>query len=162
MHEMPDKNTVCCFTGHRTIPAFQLAEVEACTAKAITSLADLGYTTFLSGGAVGFDLLAAGIVLRLKNKYPHLRLVMVLPCKDQSAKWNYVQKQQYESILSRADEVICLSENYFSGCMHIRNRFLVNHSSICIAYLTRSSGGTAYTVRYAEECDLGVVNIAQL
>lgn len=162
MLEMPDKSTACCFTGHRSIPAFQLANVELHTAKAIKSLADMGYTTFISGGAVGFDLLAAGIVLRLKAKYPQLRLVMVLPCKNQDAKWNLVQKNQYQSVLAHSDDVICLSENYFSGCMHIRNRFMVNHSNICIAYLTHNSGGTAYTVRYAEENKLGVINIAQL
>jgi hypothetical protein len=46
--------------------------------------------------------------------------------------------------------------------MHKRNRHLVDNSSACIAYLTESKGGTAYTVDYAEKHGLTVFNIAEL
>ena len=45
--------------------------------------------------------------------------------------------------------------------MHKRNRHLVDNSSLCICYLTKQSGGTAYTVSYAESHDLKIVNVAQ-
>ena len=44
--------------------------------------------------------------------------------------------------------------------MHKRNRHLVDNSSACIAYLTESKGGTAYTVDYADKHDLTIFNIA--
>lgn len=41
-----------------------------------------------------------------------------------------------------------------------KNRHLVDNSSVCVAYLTRSGGGTAYTVEYAKKHGLKVINIA--
>ena len=44
--------------------------------------------------------------------------------------------------------------------MHKRNRYLVDHSSICIAYLTENRGGTFYTANYANTSQIPVINIA--
>ena len=43
--------------------------------------------------------------------------------------------------------------------MHVRNRHLVDHSSLCISCLTQPTGGTAYTVDYATAQGLEVVNL---
>ena len=48
-----------------------------------------------------------------------------------------------------------------SGCMHVRNRHLVDFSSYCICYQTKETGGTAYTVNYAKENGLIIYNVAQ-
>lgn len=61
----------------------------------------------------------------------------------------------------QADKVVYTSKEYTRGCMHKRNRHLVDNSSICIAYLTEQSGGTAYTVDYARKNGLIVINIAE-
>ena len=45
--------------------------------------------------------------------------------------------------------------------MHKRNRHLVDNSSLCIAYLTKESGGTAYTVNYARQSGLTIINIGK-
>ena len=42
-----------------------------------------------------------------------------------------------------------------------RNRYLVDNSSLCICYLTRQTGGTAYTVRYAESKGVTVLNLSK-
>lgn len=42
-----------------------------------------------------------------------------------------------------------------------KNRHLVDNSSVCVAHLTRSGGGTAYTVEYAKKHGLKVINIAK-
>ena len=68
----------------------------------------------------------------------------------------------YDSIKQQADKIIYTSNEYTRGCMHKRNRHLVDNSSACIAYLTESKGGTAYTVDYAEKHGLTVYNIADL
>lgn len=52
-----------------------------------------------------------------------------------------------------------ISENYTNDCMHKRNRHLVDFSGYCIAYLNKNSGGTAYTVNYACQNDLEIVNL---
>ena len=66
----------------------------------------------------------------------------------------------YESIKEQADKVVYTSEEYTRGCMHKRNRHLVDNSSVCIAYLTESKGGTAYTVDYAKKHGLTYYNVA--
>ena len=55
---------------------------------------------------------------------------------------------------------IDVSRQYTRGCMHERNRHLVDNSSVCVCYLNRESGGTAYTVRYARERGLEIINLA--
>lgn len=44
--------------------------------------------------------------------------------------------------------------------MHKRNRHLVNDSSVCVCYQTRLGGGTAYTVGYAKEKGLAIIDVA--
>ncbi|MBQ7900398.1 MAG: DUF1273 family protein [Clostridia bacterium] len=162
MEPLFDINETCCFTGHRAIAAALQPKVSACVEETIKKLIDKGFTTFISGGAIGYDMLAASIVLRLKTKYPQIRLIMALPCKDQHVKWAPFIQQSYKHILSCADEIIYLSEKYCTGCMHLRNRFMIDNSSLCIAYMTRRTGGTAYTVKYAAEKGIEIINIAYL
>ena len=56
--------------------------------------------------------------------------------------------------------MVYTSQAYTAGCMHKRNRHLVDNSSVCVCYLTKDSGGTAYTVRYARKRGLEVINLA--
>ena len=44
--------------------------------------------------------------------------------------------------------------------MHKRNRHLVDNSSVCVCYLNKENGGTAYTVRYAGKKGLEIINLA--
>ena len=120
-----------------------------------------GYRYFGCGGALGFDTLAAQTVLRLREIYPEIRLILVLPCRDQTRGWKQADVAEYDRIMKAADKVTYTSEQYYSGCMHKRNRHLVDYSSLCICYLTEASGGTAYTVNYAQSQGLKIINIAE-
>lgn len=42
-----------------------------------------------------------------------------------------------------------------------RDRHLVDGSSCCIAWCTRATGGTAYTLRYVQKQGLRVWNVAE-
>ncbi len=57
--------------------------------------------------------------------------------------------------------MIYISKEKKKGCMHARNRYMIDNSSLCIAYMTRQSGGTAYTVKYAQENGKKICNIAE-
>lgn len=120
-----------------------------------------GYRYFGDGGACGFDLLAAQTVLKLKGEYPEIKLILVLPCQDQTRGWAQQDIEEYERIKAAADKVVFTSKEYYSGCMHKRNRHLVDNSSLCICYLTEQSGGTAYTVDYAQSQGLKIINVAK-
>ncbi|MEG2719542.1 MAG: SLOG family protein, partial [Clostridia bacterium] len=126
----------------------------------IMSLIEAGYCYFGTGGALGFDTLAATAVLELKQAYPHIKLILVLPCLEQAIGWTEQSIATYEEIKNRCDKCTYTSKHYDSSCMQKRNRHLVDHSSVCIAFLTKNSGGTAFTVDYAEKQKVRVVNIA--
>lgn len=155
------KSKAVCFTGHRTLPEENLPEIAERLENALIALIEQDYCYFGVGGALGFDTLAAQTVLRLRERYPQIRLILVLPCCSQTRGWSQADIDIYEEIKRRADKVTYTSENYFRGCMQKRNRHLVDNSSICICYLTKPTGGTAYTVNYARRCSLQILNIAQ-
>jgi len=150
----------CCFTGHRDIPAKERASIQKCLEAEIINLILQGVTDFYAGGALGFDTMAESAVLRLKRDYPQLRLCLALPYKDQPKGWNNSDIAIYNQILARADLVVYTSEAFYPGCFHKRNRYLVDHSGVCLCYLTQATGGTAYTVGYAKQHGLRIVNIA--
>lgn len=149
-----------CFTGHREIPEKDLAGVQARLEQTIIKLYERGVIYYGAGGALGFDTLAAETVLRLRESYPKLRLILVLPCKDQTRRWRAEDVAKYKDILQMADKVVYTGEKYTSGCMHTRNRHLVDGSSVCVCYQTKDNGGTAYTAGYANGHGLNVINVA--
>ena len=148
-----------CFTGHRA-----LTRADEETIRSLTRLLEIlyrqGYRDFLCGGALGFDVLAAEYVVRLRDKHPDVRLIFCLPCADQSSRWKRADCSRYERLLYLSDETRVLSSHYYEGCMQARNSYMVDRSYLCIAYMTRLQGGTLSTVRYAITQDVPVINIA--
>ena len=155
------RETTCCFTDHRGIPAEMEQYLTGRITDGINYLYSHNVRTFLTGGAVGFDVLAAKAVLKCRESRSDIRLIVVMPCQDQTRGWSQRDIDVHELINRLADGVICLSENYYKGCMHQRNRVLVDNSSTCICYLTQANGGTAYTVDYAQGKGLSVFNLAK-
>lgn len=151
-------NQTCCFTGHRKIPLDQLESVTQRLRDAVIASIKDGYLYFGAGGALGFDTLAAQTVLDLKKDYPQIKLILVLPCKTQTRGWRQEDIEEYNRIIRAADKVVYTSNNYYNGCMQIRNRHLVEYSSLCICYLNKTTGGTAYTVEYAKKNKLNIIN----
>ena len=148
-----------CFTGHRSIPEACAILIPRALDTIISGLIAMGAESFRLGGAVGFDTIAALSVLEAKEKYPHVKLDLILPCRDQTEKWDEYNVTAYNYILSRADSVSYVCDNYRRGCMYERNRRLVDGSDMVIAYLERTSGGSAYTYRYAKEKGVEIINI---
>lgn len=99
------KNQTACFTGHREIPFFQKRRLKAKVKSAITDAIRNGYRYFGAGGALGFDMLAAQTVLELKADYPDIKLILVLPCLNQTRGWAQEDVKEYERIKAAADKV---------------------------------------------------------
>ena len=121
----------------------------------------IAHRTVSVRGALGFDTIAAFAVLKLKERYPDIRLILVLPCFSQTRGWSQEDIEIYDDIKQKADKVVYTSQEYTRGCMHKRNRHLVDNSSACISYLTENKGGTFYTVNYAKSKGVEVINIAE-
>lgn len=155
------KEQTCCFTGHRTIPEWQQDNISVALRVTIRNLIHNGYRYFGVGGALGFDTMAAQMVLSLKTEFPAIKLILVLPCKNQTDKWGKKDRAIYEKIKGQADKVVYITEYYTPDCMMRRNRHLVDHSSVCVCYLTQKQGGTVYTVNYAHRKGVRVINLVQ-
>lgn len=149
----------CCFTGHRNIDGSVKEQIIPVLVGKIEQLINEGVAVFINGGALGFDALAALAVLGLKNKYPKIELHIYVPHKGQSDKWNDDNQKIYDYILSRADKVNILEEEYSSECMHVRNRRMVDDSDYVIAYVKKNSGGSYYTAKYAESVGKKIIYI---
>lgn len=159
---MPMTNLTCAFSGHRQINISHCALLPARLSEVTDMLIASGVKRFLSGGAMGFDLIAADAVLSKRDQGADISLSMYLPCIDQAERWGLALRQEYERILSLADEVVYVSKEYTRFCMHERNRRLVDDSEILLCYLTRERGGTASTKEYAEARQRKIINIADL
>lgn len=153
------REKTCCFTGHRNIPNSVLPKLRNQATEAVTALIESGIRFFGAGGAIGFNTVAAETVLKLRNRYPQIRLILVLPCPEQADKWSPEAKFRYEQIKKDADKIVYTSKFYTSDCMYRRNRHLVDGSSVCVSYCTKNTGGTAYTVRYAQQCGLQIISL---
>lgn len=148
-----------CFTGHRRLPSEEIPVLRKRLEEEIRRLYREGFHYFAAVGALGFDTLAALAVLSLRKELPGLRLVLVLPCLDQTRGWSPEDVDLYDFIKRRADNVVYTSQGYSPGCMHRRNRTLVEGSDCCLSYLTRRSGGTFYTVEYCRKKGVPVLNL---
>ena len=68
-----------CFSGHRILHDPKEV-VERSLESAIRQCISEGAEIFMTGGALGVDTVAAWTVIRLRNEFPEIRLVLALPC----------------------------------------------------------------------------------
>lgn len=161
-------STTLCFTGHRAqkLPwGFNENDVRCDTMKEklqneIEKSINEGYTTFLTGMALGFDIICTEILLKIKKKYKNIKIIGAIPCKTQDCKWQEKDKKRYREILAQLDGIRCIYDKYIGAeCMLERNRYMVNHSSKMIALFNGQYGGTKSTIDYAKKQGLKVVVI---
>lgn len=153
------RDKTCCFTGHREIPLNECDKIQNALEQTIIFLIKKGVCYFGAGGALGFDTMAALTILKLKETYPHIKLILVLPCENQTYKWSQNDIDLYNVIKTKCDKYVYTSKYYYNGCMFKRNKHLVDNSKYCICYMKKETGGTAFTVNYALEKGLVIYNI---
>lgn len=58
-------------------------------------------------------------VLRMREKYPQVKLHLVLPCSNanQTKNWTAEQVADFNRILGLADSVEYISDSYYNGCI---------------------------------------------
>ena len=156
-----EREFTCFFTGHRIIAKNDIAAVAARTEReAETLINNKGVTDFITGGALGFDTIAARVIIRLKEKYDYINLHLYLPCYNQMANWSARNRYEARIIMSHADSKTYITEGgYFDGCMQLRNCRMADDAKYCIAYMNKQRSGTAQTVSYARDKDCVIINI---
>lgn len=135
-------------------------EIRYRLSELLDTLISKGVIYYGCGGAWGFDFLAAEAVIEKKRLNPTVKLILVLPCKDQAKSWRPEQQATYSYIKTQADKIVYTAETYSKGCMHKRNRHLVDNSGYCISFLEKHQGGTFYTFSYAMGKGLEIYNLA--
>ncbi len=156
---MNQSEITCCFTGHRVLPEEKIEQIKERLDREVDILAAQGVTNFISGGALGFDQMAASVIIAKKHAGKNVRLLFALPCKNQDKYWSPDQRRYYRRLLVEADEIVNVSENYTDGCMEKRNRYMVDRSAFCICACSFWRSGTGQTVRYAKQNGLTIINV---
>lgn len=157
----------CCFSGHRPskLPWGydesdpRCAEFKEKLAAVIGAVYDSGIKHFICGMALGCDMYCAEAVIRLKKMHSDVTLQAAVPYRGQADSWNEYNRLRYDRIIDNCDEVTVLAENYSPACMAIRNRFMVDNSSVLVACYDGMSGGTWNTIRYAQKKDIEVIQL---
>lgn len=155
------RQETCCFTGHRDLPLNLLPAIRRQTAEAVKRLIVGSHVRYFGvGGAIGYDALATEVLFELKKVYPPIRVVLVYPFEGFTNRWSMEQKASFTKLLPLYDKRVCVAEKASKEAYLMRNRHLVDGAAYCIAYCTRDSGGTAYTMRYAKKQGIYTKNIA--
>lgn len=150
MDETKLRNHRCCFTGHRPeklkIEEKQLAQLlEEEVRKAVAG----GFTTFITGMARGTDLVAAEIVLRLRERDDRLKLICALPHPGFGLHWSGGWTERLQYVLDHADLARTICPGFSYGSYQVRNEWMVDHSGLVIAVFNGERGGTKNTLDYA-------------
>ena len=148
----------CCFTGNRPEKLDEPPEeVQRWLEEQIDLAIADGYTTFISGCAMGVDIWAGQIVLRKKKENAELHLITATPWPGFSSRWSPEWQQQYADLLHNADLVVNVCTHYHNGVFQQRNEWMVDRSNRVIAFFNGAPGGTRNTIDYARNKGVEVV-----
>jgi uncharacterized phage-like protein YoqJ len=138
--------TIAC-TGHRLgrLPPSAPAKIRAAVRCLVGRHPG---ATWLCGGAIGTDQIAADEVLLLGER---LELVLPFPPAIQAARWRPADRWRLLRQVSHAASVEVLRDHYHPGGYRQRNRRLVERADLLMAVWDgRRWGGTAATVLMAQ------------
>lgn len=138
--------------GHREVYEDINAQLFV-TISAVIKIYNVG--TFLVGGDGQFDHIAAGMVKRLKEKYPFIRLILVRPYRTKDLQINKEYYYEYYDDIIIPEELL---ETYYRSAIAKRNRWMVDHSECVISYQRHEYGGAYNAIKYAERCGKPVID----
>ena len=142
----------CCFTGHRPQKLTRpIDDIKVDLENEILAAVKDGYTTFITGMACGTDIWAGNIVVRLKDRFPDLKLIAAVPFPGFEKAWEPEWRERYKKLLASADLVKTICPEYSEAAYQVRNQWMVDRSSKCIAVYNGTAGGTRNTIQYARK-----------
>lgn len=164
---MADRETTCCFTGHRAekLPWRYNETDGACLAlkerifDSVEAAWFAGYRHFICGMATGTDMYFCEAVLRLRDEREGVTLEAAIPFEGQSDKWDAFTRKRYFRLVTECDRQTVLQSRYTRECMIERNRYMVDASSLLIAAYGGSGGGTMHTMLYAMRQGVRIVEL---
>lgn len=109
-----------------------------------------GVRRFYIGGAIGVNLWAGELLLKLKEEpgYEDLELVVVLPFPNHDAKWDARSRKRLEYLIRHSTEHLTVGTSDCRESYISQNRYLVDHAQ--------------YLVAVSDECDEQETNSFQV
>lgn len=149
----------CSFTGHRpeklpwgsreTDP--RCAALKRGIAREVKKAYDRGFRHFLCGMARGTDLYFCEEALALREQHRDITVEAVIPFAGQAERWSGTDQRRYQTLLDRCNMETMIQYQYDRGCMHRRDRYLVDRANLLLAVFSGVPGGTVYTLNYARK-----------
>lgn len=153
------KEKICCFIGDRRIAEKNIPKIEKCLNQEIDNLIKKGVTNFISSGALGFEQLAASVIINKKQRNRDIRLIFILPYYEQDKYWTMKQVMFYNGLLRVADEVGYITEVYNIGCNKKQNIKMLQSAGYCIAFSKGICFKSAQAFRMAKREGLNIIDI---
>ena len=155
---MTERQHTCCFTGHRPQKLRRPEEaIKVDLKQAILAAIDDGYTTFITGMAMGTDIWAGEIITALRTSHPGLMLIAAVPFPSFPDRWSEDWRRRYGELLDSADEIHFICSSYSPAAFQRRNEWMVDRSTRVIAVFNGEPGGTKNTIDYAKRMGAEVV-----
>lgn len=149
----------CCFVGARKFPEEVIGELMVKLNREVDVQIEQGVTDFICGGELGFDFMAASLVLSKREMGKNIRLVFVLTHPDQAADWADRERTLFRNLVGEADEVLYAADNGGPSCTRLRSREMVARSGCCISALYQENGAIAKTYRLARQKGLRLISL---
>lgn len=157
--EKMERSVTCAFTGHRpeSLPWRENESDPGCVAlkkrldQAVERAYDKGYRHFICGMAKGADAYFCEAVIKLRAAHGDVTLEAAVPFPGQSDRWSRADRERYQGLLSQCDLETLIQQAHSPGCMHRRNRYMVDHAGLVIAVFNGQprGSGTLATLNYA-------------
>lgn len=153
------RDVTCCCIGPAQLYASEIPELNLWLGQTIEQLRKKhGVKYFGVGGNRGFEMMAANTILSLRQRYPDIRLILVLPCPEYASKWREDDRRSISGIISQASKIVYASKSYTPTCMAMRDKRLIDYSGTLI---THSDKSTATAVAYAKKMDVEVIQFVR-
>ena len=144
---MDAREHTAVFIGHNECYGITAEAVS----QAVITLINQGVTTFVSGGQGGFDRLCAGCVNKLRQQYPGIRNLLVIPYLD----FTIFDKTLFDEIVYPDD----FEKYHYKAAIPARNRYMVDNAAHAICYVNHGWGGAAKTYDRAVRKKLNIINL---
>lgn len=151
------KDQTCCCIGPTFVPANAQMDLNMWMDSTITRLyQDYHIRYFGIGGNRGFELTVANAILLKRARLPDYKVILVAPCPEFADRWQDKDKNLYAKVKGSANKVVSVSPHYMPECMRLRNKHLIDNSSVLICMNDSSGTETSLAIQYARDCGLEV------
>ena len=114
-------------------------------------LINQGAELFYLGGYGKFDGLASEVLTELKEKYPDIKRILVIPYLNR----DYYTKNYDETLYPPLENVP------FKFCISKRNEWMVKNSEVLVCFIENTYGGAYGTYKYAKRQKIKIINLSK-